>query len=139
MPFISDDIVTYLRDQLSVSNIYVGGIPEPNLAAELSAAVRDVPGASSEYVMGGSVSARVAYTIGFVQVNVRGAKDGIVASQALMESIHDLLRFASGITANSNTYDKIVADTEPFLVFTTDTNERPMWTCTYECHLRGAG
>jgi len=139
MAFFSEDIATYLRTALSSTAIYVGAIPEAQVVTELAAAVRDVPGGTSEYVMGSTVAARVAYSVGIVQVTVRAPKDGMEACEALMSSIHALLRFASGVTVGSHTYDKIMAEVEPYMVAAPDTGERPMWACTYECWLRGAG
>jgi len=134
---ISYDIATYLNERVDVP-VFVGAIPESGLSSELAAGVRDVPGGISEYVMGPSVPSRVSYTVGLVQVSVRGPKDGWEEVWEAMKEIHALLRFAAGVTVNGHTYDKIMAEVEPYMVSAPDTMERPMYAVTYECWQLGA-
>ena len=127
------DLRTYLVTGLGYSTlpVRVGGLPEtPDACVALIA----YGGTAPVRAMG---QHNVVERVRFVQVLVRGPKDGTAAVEANAEALWQLFRAALNVTVGASHYDQIVVTNEPSQV-TPDGNERPIYAFSVDLWKRGS-
>ncbi len=128
---VATDIRTLIQDGLTGEpTVYLQGLPA---LPDDAIAVQVSGGPPPILAMGPTVVERMTT----FQVITRGPRGEGKAVEARMLAIHLLLQ-ALGTTAvaGGDTYDKIIAVSEPFQV-PGDGGERPIWVCNYEAWAPG--
>jgi len=125
-----------LRDYLVTANVvntavaFVGALPStPDIALATLVYGGDAP----VRAMG---DRNVVERVEYVQILVRGARDGYAAAATVMEAVYSALAGKINVTVGSHVYDQIVPTSAP-LQLLSDNNGRPVFSLNVETWRRG--